>query len=159
MFVSFGSNTMGVTRGTWTANPSETHEFTTDFEWGSCCSIFSFLGIVIMEDNRGDINLNFVWNMFIVLITIMFNRSIYVSSQNQVLFIIMILSGVRVARSLVFWVLFGRSLFVLLSLFLWPLYCLSFDLQIMIIPLVSFGHWVVCPLIYRLWLSLDNHNL
>jgi hypothetical protein len=36
----------------------------------------------------------------------------------------------------------------------WPLRCLSFDLRIMIIPLVSFGHCVVCPLIYGLWLSL-----
>ena len=37
----------------------------------------------------------------------------------------------------------------------WPLCCLSFfDLRIMIIPLVSFGHCVVCPLIYGLWLSL-----
>jgi hypothetical protein len=37
----------------------------------------------------------------------------------------------------------------------WPLCCLSFDLRIMIIPLVSFGHCLVCPsLIYGLWLSL-----
>jgi hypothetical protein len=36
----------------------------------------------------------------------------------------------------------------------WPLSCLSFDLHILIIPLVSFGHWVVCPLIYIFWLSL-----
>ena len=32
--------------------------------------------------------------------------------------------------------------------------CLSFDLQILITPLVSFGHYVVCPLIYRFWLPL-----
>jgi hypothetical protein len=31
----------------------------------------------------------------------------------------------------------------------WSLCCLSFDLQILITPLVSFGHYVVCPLIYR----------
>ena len=36
----------------------------------------------------------------------------------------------------------------------WPLCCLSFDLQNMITPLVSFDHCVVCPSIYRLWLSL-----
>ena len=37
---------------------------------------------------------------------------------------------------------------------LWPLCCLSFDLQILITPLVSCGHCVVCPLIYRFWLHL-----
>jgi hypothetical protein len=39
---------------------------------------------------------------------------------------------------------------------MWPLCCLSFfDLQILITPLVSFGHCVVChSLIYRFWLLL-----
>ena len=39
---------------------------------------------------------------------------------------------------------------------IWPLYCLSFfDLQLMIIPLVSFGHCIVClSLTYGQWLSL-----
>ena len=36
----------------------------------------------------------------------------------------------------------------------WSLCCLSFDLQILITSLVSFGHYVVCPLIYRFWLPL-----
>ena len=38
----------------------------------------------------------------------------------------------------------------------WPLCCLTFfDLQILITPLVSFGHCVVCPSsIYRSWLPL-----
>jgi hypothetical protein len=36
----------------------------------------------------------------------------------------------------------------------WPLWCLSFDLQIMITPLVSFDHCGVCPSIYKLWLLL-----
>ena len=35
-----------------------------------------------------------------------------------------------------------------------PLYCLSFDLRLLIIPLVSFGHCIVCPLIYDFWLHL-----
>ena len=43
-------------------------------------------------------------------------------------------SGVRVALSLVFCVVYVRTLFVL---FYWPLYCMSFDLQLLIIPLVS----------------------
>ena len=43
-----------------------------------------------------------------------------------------------VARSLVFCVMFCRSLFVLLSSFFWPLHCLSFfDLRVLISPLIS----------------------
>ena len=38
--------------------------------------------------------------------------------------------------------------------FFWSLCCLSFDLQLLITSLVSFGHYVVCPLIYRFWLPL-----
>jgi hypothetical protein len=48
-----------------------------------------------------------------------------------------VLMGVRVARSLVFRVLFCRSLLVLLFFFFCPLYCLSFDLGILITLLVS----------------------
>ena len=48
-----------------------------------------------------------------------------------------VFSGVRVARSVVFCVLFVRSLFVLLSFFIWSLCCLSFDLRILSTPLVS----------------------
>ena len=44
-------------------------------------------------------------------------------------------NGVRVARSLVFCVMFCRSLFVLLSFFFWPLFFLSFlDLRTLITP-------------------------
>jgi hypothetical protein len=44
-----------------------------------------------------------------------------------------VFSGVRVAaQSLVFCVMFYRMLFVFCS---WPLYCLSFDLQLLITPL------------------------
>jgi hypothetical protein len=46
-------------------------------------------------------------------------------------------SGVRVTWSLVLCVMICRSLFVLLSLFFWPLCCLSFNLRILITPLVS----------------------
>ena len=49
-----------------------------------------------------------------------------------------ILSGVRVVtRSLLVCVMFCRSFFVLLSFFIWSLFCLSFDLRILIIPLIS----------------------
>jgi hypothetical protein len=50
--------------------------------------------------------------------------------------------------------MFCRSLCVLLYLFFWPLCCLFFDMQILITPLVSCGHCVVCSLTYRFWLHL-----
>jgi hypothetical protein len=65
-----------------------------------------------------------------------------------------VVGGVRVTRSLVLCVMFCRSLFVLLSFFLWPLCCLYFDLRILITSLVSCGHCVVCPSIYGFWLPL-----
>ena len=37
---------------------------------------------------------------------------------------------------------------------LWPLYCLSFDLRLLITSLVSCGHCIVCPSIYGFWLPL-----
>jgi len=43
----FNSNMAGVTYGAGTANPSGAHEFTLGFQWGSCCSIFSFLCSVL----------------------------------------------------------------------------------------------------------------
>ena len=40
----------------------------------------------------------------------------------------------------------------------WPLYRLSyFDLRLLITPLVSFGHCIVCPSIYGFWLPLWYH--
>ena len=36
----------------------------------------------------------------------------------------------------------------------WPLCCLFFDLRMLITPLVSFGHCVVCSTIYGFWLPL-----
>ena len=36
----------------------------------------------------------------------------------------------------------------------WPLYFLSCDLPLLITPLVSFGHCIVCPAIYHFWLPL-----
>ena len=36
----------------------------------------------------------------------------------------------------------------------WPLHCLSFSLRLVITTLVSFGHCIVCPSIYGLWLPL-----
>ena len=74
-------------------------------QWGSCCSIFSFLCSVLQ---------------IIVYLVVPFFWPLYCRS-----FFNLWLSGVRVARSLVFCVVFCRSLFVLLSL--------------------SFGHCIVVP--------------
>ena len=55
-------------------------------------------------------------------------------------------SEVRVARSLVFCVMFCRSLFVLLSFFPWPLYCLPFfDVRLLVTPLTysNFRHFLL----------------
>jgi hypothetical protein len=46
--------------------------------------------------------------------------------------------GVRVTQYLVFCVAFCRLLFALLSVFIWPLLCLSFDLRLLITLLVFF---------------------
>jgi len=46
-------------------------------------------------------------------------------------------SGVRAAKFLVFCVVFRRSLFVLSPFYFGKLYCLSFDLRLLIIHLVS----------------------
>ena len=57
-----------------------------------------------------------------------------------------VFSGVFVARSLVFCVLFCRSLFVPLSFFFRPLYCLSFFISAIVLSvLLYFGHCIVCP--------------
>jgi hypothetical protein len=44
---------------------------------------------------------------------------------------------VRVARTIVFCVVFCRVLFVIVSLFIWPLHCISFALRLLITLLVS----------------------
>ena len=45
-----------------------------------------------------------------------------------------------------------RSLFALLYLFFLSLCCLPFDVRLLITPLVSCGHYVVCPSMYVFWL-------
>jgi hypothetical protein len=82
-----------------------------------------------------------------------------------------VFSGICVAWSLVFCVRFCRLLFVLFLLAIalsvlwftasdcpfgifWTLCCLFCNLRLLIAPLVSFGHCVVCPVIYGFWLPL-----
>jgi hypothetical protein len=50
---------------------------------------------------------------------------------------------VLVAQSVVFWVVFCGSIFVLLSFFFWPVLCLSFSVYTLDYP--SFGLCYVCP--------------
>jgi hypothetical protein len=86
----------------------------------------------------------------------------------------LVFSGVRVARSLVFCVVFCTSLFVIFLLgivlsvllqctasdypfgILWTLHCLFFfDVQLLITPLVSCGHCILWPSsMYSFWLPL-----
>ena len=53
-------------------------------------------------------------------------------------------------------IMFCRSLFVLLFFLFWPLCCLSFDLRIMITPLVSSNSSVI--IIYRLNQMLNTYS-
>ena len=74
-----------------------------------------------------------------------------------------VFSGNRVAQSLVFWVMFCRLLFVLLSFIFWPLCFLSFfGLRTLITPLVSsnsslyvtvflVSYWSICCLLFWTW--------
>ena len=50
---------------------------------------------------------------------------------------LLVFSGFPVFRSVFLCVLFCRSLFVLLSVFVWSLCCLSFDVRVLNISLVS----------------------
>jgi hypothetical protein len=63
----------------------------------------------------------------------------------------LVLSGFRVSRSVFFCVLFCRSLLVLLSVFVWSLCYLSFDVRFLNIPFVSVTYvyvywWRVCEI-------------
>ena len=55
-------------------------------------------------------------------------------------------SGVRVAQSLIFCVVFCIQFVVPLPFFVWSLYCMSFDLRLLVTSLLS--------LIYGFWLPL-----
>jgi hypothetical protein len=68
-----------------------------------------------------------------------------------------IFSLVRVTRSLILCAMLCRSLFVLLSFFLWPMCCLSFELLILITHLVSSSSsYLVLSLITRYKTNLSE---
>jgi hypothetical protein len=71
-----------------------------------------------------------------------------------------VFSGIHVARSFVFYAVFVRSLFVLLTFFFWPLCCLFFFyLRIMITPLVSSNssYPVPAPIVTPVLFTLVKH--
>ena len=76
-----------------------------------------------------------------------------------------VFSGVRVARSFVFCLMFGRWSFVPLSFVFWPLWCLLLHFTASDCPFgifrlflclcsFSFGHCIVCPSLYGFRLPL-----
>ena len=72
-----------------------------------------------------------------------------------------VFSGVFVTQSSVFCVMFCRSLFVLLNFFFLPFCCLSFDLWILITPLVSsnpsfFAHFCLWTYLMKVILFLTR---
>jgi hypothetical protein len=54
---------------------------------------------------------------------------------------------------------FTATDYPLVSSHFWPLYYLSFDLRLLITPLVSSGHCIVCPSIYGYWLPFGILDL
>ena len=60
-----------------------------------------------------------------------------ISEQLSTQLVFHLFCGIHVAQSLVFCIMFCRSLFVFLSILFWPLYFLSFNLWLLITPLVS----------------------
>ena len=82
----------------------------------------------------------YIWVLFTTYIFVFVSVPEWSESNlyHCVLFAPFWISGVRVTRSLLLYVMFCRSLFVPLSFFLWPLcYLFFFDLRILITPLVS----------------------
>ena len=66
-----------------------------------------------------------------------------------------VFSGVRVAQSLVFCVVFGRPLYACLSfIYFLLLYCLFFELRLLIVPLVS-SNFFHCQSFFELFCSLQ----
>jgi hypothetical protein len=64
-------------------------------------------------------------------------------------------SELCIAWSLVFCAMFCRSLFVFLSFYFWPLYCLSFfDLRLLITPLVS-SNLLYCQMVTVVWNTMS----
>ena len=117
------------TRGAGTAYHSGASEFIPDYQWGSCCSIFNFLFLKYLQ---------------IIVCPFVLFRLVIVSSVLR-----FTTYGYPIVSSVLRFTTYGYPFGILQSL------CrLSLDLRLMVIPLVSCGHCVVCPQIYDLWLPL-----
>ena len=112
---------------------------------GCCFCSSNSTSMFLYLKSRDDKPINFIsefvdytFLFFIFLHCTLRLIKILIQRLNYYLLTLPVFSGVRVTRSLVFCVMFCRSLFVFLSFFFWPLCCLScFDLRILITPLVS----------------------
>jgi hypothetical protein len=124
MSVSFNSHMTGARSGAGTANPS-------GFWWDLCCSIFSFL-------------CNALW---IVVCPFSFGHCIVCPS--IYCFWLLLWYLVAIVLSILRFTASGYSCGIF-----WSLYCLSFDLPLLVTPVVSRGHCIVCPSIYLFWLLL-----
>jgi hypothetical protein len=148
------------------------HDFIPGFQWGSCYSIFSFMCrsfFVFCPFSFGHCvvcpwftDSDYPFGIFWPLCCLSF-FDLWILITPLVSFGHCVVCPSLIYR---FWLPLWYLLAIVLSVLLWftdsdypfgilwPLCCLSFfDLQILITPLVSCGHCVVCPsLIYRFWL-------
>ena len=99
-----------------------------DFQWDTCCSIFSFLCIFC----------RLLCALFLVVIIILYVLLWCTSMITPVISFCVL--------TIIFRFRFCRSLFVLLYFFFWPLCCLYFlDIRILIATLVSSNSSWNCP--------------
>jgi hypothetical protein len=100
------------------------------------------------------VNYSFLYVCLLFAIT--FNNGTWTANPSGAIAFIPICSVLRVAKFLVFCVMFCRPLLVHLSVILWPLCCLSFfDILLLITSLVSsiYGFWL--PLWYLRYTASD----
>ena len=130
MFVSFDSNSTGVTRWAGNVNPSEAPAFTPAF---SEVRVGRSLVICVMIG----------WLLFALLFFFFWP----LCCLSFCLFLLAIVSSVLLSFS------FGHCIFCPSVFFFWPLYYLSFCLFLLAIVLsvllsFAFGHWIICPSSY-----------
>jgi hypothetical protein len=136
------------------------------FQWGSFCPILNFLFSVFV-----DLCVFELFALTIVLSVLWFTSSDYpvgifwslhcLFFDLRLLITPLVSFGHCIVCSLiyVFWLPLWYLLVIVLSVLwftssdypfgiFWSLYCLFFDLPLLIIPLVSFGHCIICSLIY-----------
>ena len=141
-------NATGVNSGAGTAYPSRAPGFTSGFQWDWCYSVFSFMRMLCRS--LFVLLYLFFWTLcclFFFDIPILIPPLISYNSSSAFLEHMSShqgISGVRVTRSLGFCAVFCVT-FILLSFFIWPLFCLSVDLRLLITPLASSSFSCFCP--------------